>query len=190
MAHARPTSDLMNRIRLQAILLCFAWLLGAATAARADDLTDVKQLAEAGKPNEAMIKLDALLATRPKDAQLRFLKGVLLTQTRHDDEAIAVFLQLNEDYPELAEPYNNLAVLYAAKGQYDKARVALEAAVRGNPGYATAYENLGDVYARLAAQAFARALALEGGNAALPPKIAQLNMVFTARPVEPRTTPP
>lgn len=180
----------MNRIRLQAILLCAAWLLGAGAPARADDLTEVKQLAKAGQTSEALVKLEPLLVARPKDAQLRFLKGVLLAQTQRDDEAIAVFLQLNEDYPELAEPYNNLAVLYAAKGQYEKARVALEAAVRANPGYAAAFENLGDVYARLAAQAFRRAQALEADNAALAPKIAQLNAIFTAKSTAPRTTPP
>jgi tetratricopeptide (TPR) repeat protein len=49
---------------------------------------------------------------------------------------MAVFSKLTEDYPELPEPYNNLAVLYAQQKQYDKARTALEMAIRIHPGYA------------------------------------------------------
>ena len=68
-------------------------------------------------------------------------------------------MQLTRDYPELAEPYNNLAVLHAASGHLEKAREALETALRLDPGYATARENLGDVYLRLAASAYEQAAA-------------------------------
>jgi Flp pilus assembly protein TadD len=149
----------------------------------ADELAEITQLNRTGQATEAMVKLDQFLALKPKDPQLRFLKGVMLAESKRTAEAIAVFTLLNEDYPELPEPYNNLAVLYAAQGQYEKARAALEAAVRGNPGYATAYENLGDVYARLASQAYAKALQLDVSNASLPPKIAQLRPLFVAKPV-------
>ena len=88
---------------------------------------------------------------------MRFLKGVVLTEAGAPAEAIAVFQSSTEDYPELPEPYNNLAVLYAAPAQYDKARAALEMAIRTNPGYATAHENLGDVYAQLAGAVVQRA---------------------------------
>ncbi len=160
-----------------------ALLLSAATAlAHADEVAEVNQIVKSGQPTEAMAKLDQFLAAKPRDPQLRFLKGVMLADSKRTAEAMAVFTSLNEDYPELPEPYNNLAVLHAGQGNYDKARAALEAAVRGNPGYATAYENLGDVYARLAVQAYSRALALDAGNAALPPKIAQLRTLFTAKP--------
>ena len=80
-------------------------------------------------------------------------------------QAIATFTKLTEDFPELPEPYNDLAVLHAAQGDYDKARAALEMAIRTNPGYATAHENLGDIYARLASQAYCKALQLEVANA-------------------------
>ena len=96
---------------------------------------------------------------------MRFLKGVILSQRSQRDEAVAVFVGLTQDYPELPEPYNNLAVIYAAQGQYDKARGALETAVRVSPNYATAYENLGDVYAALAARAYQDARRYDGGNA-------------------------
>jgi ketosteroid isomerase-like protein len=85
---------------------------------------------------------------------------------------------LTEDFPELPEPYNNLAVLYASQNQFDKARTALEMAIRTNPSYATAHENLGDVYARLASQAYNKALQLDGANSAVPPKLATIREVF------------
>lgn len=180
----------MNRIRSIAmpLLALLLWMLTAAV--RADEVAEVTQLVKAGQATEAMVKLDQFLAIKPKDPQLRFLKGVMLTDAKRPADAIAVFTLLNEDYPELPEPYNNLAVLYAGQGQYEKARVALEAAVRGNPGYATAYENLGDVYVRLAAQAYARALTLDATSATLPPKIAQLRPLAAAKPADTRASMP
>jgi hypothetical protein len=41
-----------------------------------------------------------------------------------------------------------------------------EAAVRNNPNYAVAHENLGDIYARLAYQSYAQSLAKGGRPAA------------------------
>jgi len=178
----------MNCTRSMARLLAFL-LCTAATLALADEVSEVNRLIKAGQVDQATAKLDQYLAAKPKDPQLRFLKGVLLSDGKHTADAITVFTLLSEDYPELPEPYNNLAVLYAGQGQYDKARAALEAAVRGNPNYATAYENLGDVYARLAAQAYSRALALDGNNTALPPKLAQLRTLFIAKPAAPASPP-
>ncbi|MBI3231096.1 MAG: tetratricopeptide repeat protein [Burkholderiales bacterium] len=132
--------------------------------ATADDFADVSKFIRAGQFNEAMAKVDAVLTQRPRDAQMRFLKGLILTEQNKNAEAITVFTKLTEDYPELPEPHNNLAVLYASSGQYDKARAALEAAIRTNPTYATAHENLGDVYAKLASQAYDKALQLDSGN--------------------------
>jgi tetratricopeptide (TPR) repeat protein len=125
-----------------------------------------------------MTKVDSQLAAKPSDPQLRFLKGVIQRNLGKQDEAIATFTKLTEDYPELPEPYNNLAVLYAGQGQYDKARVALEMAIRTNPSYATAHENMGDVYARLASQAYNKALQLDNNNPAVPPKLAWIRELF------------
>jgi len=132
-----------------------------APTAHADEYTDVLQLHRAAKHADAMKKADQHLATKPRDPQMRFLKGVILSDTGKQDEALTVFTKLTEDFPELPEPYNNLAVIYASQNQYDKARVALEMAVRTNPSYATAHENLGDVYLRLAGQSYAKTLQLD-----------------------------
>ncbi|MDD2919303.1 tetratricopeptide repeat protein [Rhodoferax sp.] len=165
-------------------------ILGALTAlsSQADEYADTSQLVRANKFAEALAKVDSYLATKPADPQMRFLKGVIQRNLGKQDEAIATFVSLTQDYPELAEPYNNLAVLHAAQGHYEKARAALEMAIRTNPGYATAYENLGDVYARLAGQAYNKALQLDSGNSFVPPKLALIREVFKPSLANPRQT--
>lgn len=155
-------------------------LLGAFASplAFADEYSDVNALVRAGKTGEALTKADQYLATKPRDPQMRFLKGVIQTETGKPAEAIATFTQITQDYPELPEPYNNLAVLYAGQSQFDKARAALEMAIRTNPSYATAHENLGDVYAKLASQAYSKALQLDSSNTGLQPKLTLIRTLF------------
>jgi tetratricopeptide (TPR) repeat protein len=162
-------------------------LLGALWSpfAWADDYADVNRLLKSGQATEAMGKVDQFLAGKPRDPQMRFLKGVILAETGKVNEAISTFVKLTEEFPELPEPYNNLAVLYASQSQFDKARLALEMAIRTNPSYATAHENLGDVYAKLASQAYSKALQLDGTNAGVPPKLALIRNLFAP---ESRTT--
>jgi Flp pilus assembly protein TadD len=155
------------------------FLAFTATSALADEYAEVGQLLRAGKAAEALARADQYLATKPRDPQMRFIKGVIQSETGRSQEAIATFQRLTEDYPELPEPYNNLAVLYANQNQFDRARSALEMAIRTNPSYSTAHENLGDVYARLASQAYSRALQLDGANAGVPPKLALIRDLFS-----------
>ena len=143
----RPLTPLARMARLVA----FSALLGVG-AVHADDYSDITGLLKAGKPAEALTKADQRLAATPKDPQLRFLRGVAQADSGKQGDAIATFTQLTQDYPELPEPYNNLAVLYAGQNQLDRARTALEMAIRTNPSYSTAHENLGDIYAKLAAR--------------------------------------
>lgn len=133
--------------------------------ARANEIGSVRALLDAGRIGEAQAKVDALLNQNPLDAQLQFLKGMILASQERTSEAIAVFERLNSQHPDLPEPYNNLAVLYASIGQFDKARLALEAAVRQRPTYAIAHENLGDIYSKLAAQSYDKAAQLDPGSA-------------------------
>jgi Flp pilus assembly protein TadD len=171
----RPTifyTSAQAAYRLRTAMLPVAWLLMSVTnSAWADIYADVHGLLRAGQAAQAESKAESFLAANPRDAQMRFLKGVILVETGKSTEAISTFTKLTEDFPELPEPYNNLAVLYASQRQFDKARAALELAIRSNPGYATAHENLGDVYTRLANQAYGRALQLDKGNAALQLKL-------------------
>jgi len=152
----------------------------AASAAHADDYADVSRLMQAGQYPEALAKADQYIAGKPRDPQMRFFKGVIQTETGKTGDAIATFTKITEEYPELPEPYNNLAVIYAGQNQFDKARAALEMAVRTNPSYATAHENLGDVYAKLASQAYEKALQLDGRNTSVPPKLTLIRNLFSA----------
>lgn len=123
---------------------------------------------------QALEKTEALIASKPREAQGRFLKGLILTEMNRPNDAIAIFTRLTEDFPELPEPYNNLAVLYAQQKQYDRARSALEMAIRTHPSYAIAHENLGDIYATLASQAYGKALQIDSSNAATQTKLSMI----------------
>ena len=159
-------------------LLALAAVLAAPCAALADEQADVIQLMRSGRHAQALAQAEQYLATKPRDPRMRFLKGVAQTELGRSADAIATFTQLTEDFPELPEPYNNLAVLYAAQSQFDKARAALESAVRTNPGYAIAHENLGDVYARLATQSYSRAQQLDPAGTTASAKLALIRQLL------------
>ncbi len=156
-----------------ALLLCFSLSAGA------DEIQDINKLFKQGHHTQALERVNTYLTGKPKDAQARFLKGLILTEQGKAADAISIFTALTEDYPELPEPYNNLAVLYASQGQYDKARDALEMAIRTHPSYATAHENLGDIYAKMASQAYDRALQLDNSNTSTQTKLALIKNLFT-----------
>jgi tetratricopeptide (TPR) repeat protein len=175
----------LNAARLLASAISVA-LLSLASAVHADTLQDIGKQIKQGQNAQALEQIDKYLAAKPKDAQGRFLKGIVLTEMNKTAEAIAVFSKLTEDYPELPEPYNNLAVIYAQQKQYDKAKQALEMAIRTHPSYATAHENLGDIYARLASQAYDRALQIDSSNSSAQNKLALIRdlMSTTGRPAK------
>jgi tetratricopeptide (TPR) repeat protein len=116
---------------------------------------------------------------------MRFQKSVILADVGRTAEAQALLQQLVQDYPELAEPHNNLAAIYAAAGEYGKSRAELEETIRLNPAFAPAHENLGDVHALLAGQSYARALRLEPTSLTLPRKLALVRQLSAISP-EPR----
>jgi hypothetical protein len=163
-----------------------AWIFGLVmccvfSVAIADEFSDVRRLLKQGQTFEALQKVDAQIANRPKELQGRFLKGLILVEMGRSAEAIVVFKELTEDFPEQPEPYNNLAVLYAQQKQYNMALTVLEMAVRTHPGYAIAHENLGDVYARLASHSYDQALQLDPSNKATQFKLSKLREFDSAR---------
>jgi len=165
-------------------LLCTGALMLAPLPAWADNVQEATRLMKQGQLGPALEKTEQALAAKPKDAQARFLKGLILTEMGKQIDAIAVFTKLTEDYPELPEPYNNLAVLYAQQRQFEKAKNALEMAIRTHPSYATAHENLGDIYARMASQAYDKALQIDSSNASAQTKLSMIRdlMSVSARP--------
>lgn len=167
----RPLSHLLRMLAIAALV--------STSYAQTDDYTDITKLLKVGKATEALTKVEQRLIATPRDPQLRFLRGVAQADSGKALDAIASFTRLTEDYPELPEPYNNLAVLYANQNQLDKARIALEMAIRTNPSYSTAHENMGDIYAKLASQAYNKALQLDETSAAtIKPKLALIRELF------------
>ena len=169
----------MSRLQpaaLGAALFVLALQCGSAIA---DNYDDASRLFKQGNHAAALEKIEAAITANPRDARARFLKGLILTEQNKPNDAIKVFTALTDDYPELPEPYNNLAVLYASQGQYDKARKALEMAIHTHPSYAIAHENLGDVYAKMASEAYDKALQLDRANAAAQTKLAMIKELFS-----------
>jgi tetratricopeptide (TPR) repeat protein len=165
---------------VRAALLVASLLFATCAFAQSEDYQEASKLFRAGQYSQAMERVDGILKISPKDARARFLKGLIFTEQSKPADAIRIFTGLTEDYPELPEPYNNLAVLYASQGQYDKARNALEMAIRTHPSYATAHENLGDIYAKMASQAYDKALQLDKGNAAAETKLGLIKELFSS----------
>jgi tetratricopeptide (TPR) repeat protein len=155
----------------------------AARKAYAQTLKDARVLINDRKYDDAIALLDKLSAERPREPQARFLKGLALADAGKTDAAIVVFQAVLGDYPELPEPHNNLAVLYASKGEYGLARDELEAAISAAPDYTVAYENLGDIYARLAAVNYEKAIARDARNKSAPAKLKLVREVLA--PVAP-----
>jgi Flp pilus assembly protein TadD len=160
----------------------------AARKAYAKGLKDARGLIAEKNYAEAIAILDTLSAERPREPQARFMKGVALTDSGKTDAAISLYLALLADFPELPEVRNNLAVLYAQKGNYAGARDELEAALLAAPDYTIAYENLGDVYARLAGVNYEKAIARDAKNKTAPPKLNLVRDVLGMRAASPAST--
>src|SRR5438309_5031742 len=160
-------------------VLLFALAISALSV-RADELQDIDRLLKQSQHAQALERVNQYLSQRPKDAKGRFIKGLILVEQNKVAEAIEVFSALSRDYPEVPEPYNNLAVLYAAQGQYEKARQQLEMSIRTHPSYATAYENLGDVYTKLASQAYDKALQFDSSKSAAKNKLSLIRDLMSS----------
>ena len=131
---------------------------GRPTAPTASpELIAARELISRQQWTEAADLIEASLAKRPRDPQWRFLQGVLFAEIGKRGEAIQTFELLTEDFPELSEPFNNLAALYVEQNELHKARLLLERAIQNRPDYALAYENLADLYVRLAMSTYEKA---------------------------------
>jgi len=179
--------------RFFAAVVACALLAGALLAgapALADDIQEISQQYRQGELTAALDRANRFLVAHPQDAQARFLKGLILADQGKADDAIAVFSGLTEDYPELPEPYNNLAVIYASQSKYEAARHALEMAIRAHPGYATAHENLGDLYVKMASIAYDKAQALDSTNTTAQTKRTLIRSILGEQPGKPATAKP
>ena len=167
---------------LGATFLAATPALAQVSTATADDTPAIDLAISQKHWPSALAQLNARLKTNPRDVQAKFKRATVLARLNRDDEAIAAFTELTQAYPELPEPYNNLAALYAKKGRYDEARVALETATKANPSYALAYENLGDLYLRLASESYKRAQALGSKSPLTAQRVADIQKIVSPPP--------
>ena len=152
------------------LLRCLAAaLLLSGRPAAADAVDDVLALAARGELAGALKAAEAATSANPRDAQARFVRAVVLMDLQRNDEALAAFTLLSQEYPELPEPHNNIALLQARAGRLEMARESLQAALRNDPAHRAARANLGEVYLMLAVQAWERAAAA----GPLDPKLAR-----------------
>lgn len=164
-------------------------LLVAAGQAHADAAGDVAALLKSGQNEAALARADEQLRKQPRDPQLRFLQGLALTNLGRKADALSVFGALTRDYPKLAEPHNNMAVIHAGSGRYEEALAALNKAIQIDPNYATAYENLADLHLQMAQQALGKLVQLSPGNEAARQRQAQLRKIGDAQAAAPTPAP-
>jgi Flp pilus assembly protein TadD len=169
-------------------ILLLALGIGTWASVRADTAADVQRLLTSGQLLAAQTSLEAALKTKPKDPELRFLLGVVLTDLMKPQEALQVFTDLSQEFPELPDPLNNLAVLHASRGDLDAARAALELALRKNPRHRAAQENLGDVYLRLALKQWQSAADLSAPEPLLAQKLSLGRSLVRQLAMPPKTS--
>ena len=175
---------------LAASFLCIATAHAQVSTATADGTPQIDSAIAQKDYAGALTQLDARLQANPRDVQAKFKRATILARLNRDNEAITAFTELTQAYPELPEPYNNLAALYAKQGRYEDARVALETATKANPSYALAYDNLGDLYLRLAAESYKRAQSLGSKSALSRQRVADIQKIIAPPPAPKKTVAP
>ena len=91
------------------------------------------------------------------DVQLLFLKGRAFESLGQYQDAFELYKKMTTLYPELPEPWNNLALEYVRQGNLNLAEDSLAMALTADPGNETALQNLGEVRLMLAEETFQRA---------------------------------
>lgn len=120
------------------------------------DIRAIERLRRSGNLQAALERAQALVTQQSQNAEAAFVHALILADLGRTDEAIAAFSALANAHPELEQPLNNLAVLHVRTGALERAREALEGALRANPSSRVALENMADLYAQLALQTYQR----------------------------------
>lgn len=129
--------------------------------AQASWLDTVRELESQGRTRDALSRLEQDAARLAGDPEARLLRGVLLARLGRTGEAREVYQRLILDHPDRPEAYNNLAVMHAAAGDYDRAIEILKQGLATHAGYRITYDNLTKVYGKLAGEAYSKALGNE-----------------------------
>ena len=164
-----PDMILLARMHSLISFVLSCVLLMFSAGVHADVYKDVNRLVVAEQWAKAQTQAEQHLKTQPTDPQMRLLLSRIQDGQGQTAAAMQTLQALTQSFPELPEPHNNLAALLARQNRYAEALEALQAAVRARPDYATALENLGDVYIALGIEAYqnaSKAMPSQGRSAA------------------------
>ena len=134
------------------------------------------------RPSVALEKIKKRLRSSPGEPRLLFYKGVTEAKVNQIDEAINTYNDLINRHPNLPEPYNNLAVIYAERQELDLAKETLEKAIKTNSSYSVAHVNLGDIYTQMATNAYNMAFEIDKDNKIAKNKLKLITELFNYRP--------
>ena len=109
------------------------------------------------------------------------MRSIGLERLGRTEEAAKGLRSLIAAYPEIPEPYNNLAVIEAGFGNLEEAVRLLNQALAINPEFATARKNLGDVFLALSIENYEQAAPVLTGNDALQTRLKTLKRLVEKR---------
>ena len=186
-----------RHVRL-ALNACMVWVaVLAASPAQGASLEQVRELAQQARYPEARAAFDRLPSELRAGLDARLLDGVLRVREGFPDEAIEVFADIVRTHPNRPEPRINLALLDAARWGIPDIRERLVDAAPEDPGGATAWWRLRDLYLRLALHAYLHADTIAPGGSAeeVPPgppapALAPFRMPFETPSPDGAATPP
>lgn len=151
--------------RFIVLLLCSIFVQPAFSAAT---IVELQRLIDQNSFSSATITGDQLLIEQPGNARIQFLTAYAYQMDRQTDRAKELYEKLIQEYPELPEPRNNLAMIYLNQGNSDKASQLLIDALNTNSSYSTAYNNLGRIYRGIASATYRQAVSESNQPVTLP----------------------
>ncbi len=157
-------------------------ILSSAKILAESNINEIKLLLKKGSYNAAETLVNNQIQDNLNNPELLFYRGIIENNLGENNKAIDTFRELTERFPELPEPFNNLAVLYAEKGQFRLAKEILEQAIKTNPSYLTAHINLGDIYTKMASEAYNKALEIDKTNNVAITKLSMITQLFNYQP--------
>ncbi len=117
-----------------------------------------------GQYKQALLEINGVLSAQPDSSKALFLKAQIQANNKQADSAITSYRELIRITPNHMEAYNNLAALYAQKGQLKLASETLENAIKTDPLFSTIHSNLRTIYTDLSQQHYRLALKLKPQN--------------------------
>jgi spermidine synthase len=117
--------------------------VAAGTATPADRLALARSYHDAGRYQDAISLLRAVIAGDARHAEARRMLAAALARAGDEDAAITEYEQVLALAPQSAEALNDLGLLLLARGDLTRATTSFEAAGRADPASAAAFHNLG-----------------------------------------------